>query len=115
MADDEAGRGETPLTAPAPPETPPTGSAAATDVAAEPVPDPNAPPPAPGPASRFGIPGRPMQNSGPFYYGFVFAIGALLAYYLLQLLGDLSQPLTLVGISAFLAMGLDPLVRWLQR
>jgi predicted PurR-regulated permease PerM len=115
MADDEAGRGETPLTAPAPPETPPTGSAAATDVAAEPVPDPNAPPPGPGPASRFGMPGRPMQNSGPFYYGFVFATGALLAYYLLQLVGDLSQPLTLVGVSAFLAMGLDPLVRWLQR
>jgi predicted PurR-regulated permease PerM len=118
MADDEDGAGETPLTAPAPPETPPTGSgtgSAATDVAAEPVPDPNAPPPTPGPASPYGIPGRPMQNSGPFYYGFVFAAGALLAYYLLQLVGHLSQPLTLVGISAFLAMGLDPLVRLLQR
>jgi len=119
MADDDrrAGDGgETPLTAPAPPGTPPTGiDAAAVDVAAEPVPDPNAPPPKPGPASPFGVPGRPMQNSGPFYYGFVFAAGALLAYYLLQLVGHLSQPLTLVGVSAFLAMGLDPLVRWLQR
>ena len=115
MADDEDGRGETPLTAPAPPQTPPTGFDAATDVAAEPVPDPNAPPPGSGAASPFGVPGRPMQNSGPFYVGFVFASGALIAYYLLQLIGHLSQPLTLVGISAFLAMGLDPVVRWLQR
>jgi predicted PurR-regulated permease PerM len=111
MADDE-----TPLTAPAPPDTPPAGvDAAAVDVAAEPVPDPNAPPPGPGPARPFGAPGRPMANGGPFYTGFVFATGALAAYYLLQLVGHLSQVLTLIGVAAFIAMGLDPLVRFLQR
>ena len=108
MADDD---GETPLTAPAPPDTPPTG----VDVAAEPVPDPNAPEPQPGPAMPYGVPGRPMTNSGPFYYGFVFATGALVAYYLLQLVGHLSQVLTLIGVAAFIAMGLDPIVRFLQR
>jgi len=113
MADDD---GETPLTAPAPPETPPTGVAAvADDVAAEPVPDPHAPVSQPGPATPFGVPGRPMTNSGPFYFGFVFATGALIAYYLLQLVGHLSQVLTLIGVAAFIAMGLDPIVRFLQR
>jgi predicted PurR-regulated permease PerM len=113
MADDD---NETPLTAPAPPEDPPTGVDTATDdVAARAVPDPNAPVPRPGPATPFGIPGRPMSGGGPFYTGFVFATGALLAYYLLQLVGHLSQVLTLIGVAAFLAMGLDPLVRFLQR
>jgi predicted PurR-regulated permease PerM len=107
---------DTPLTAPAPPDTPPTGTeAAGTEVAAGPVPDPNAPEPRPGPGAPFGIPGRPMTNSGPFYFGFVFATGALLAYYLLQLVGHLSQVLTLIGVALFIAMGLDPVVRFLQR
>jgi predicted PurR-regulated permease PerM len=107
---------ETPLTSPAPPDTPPTGTeAAALDVDTRPVPDPNAPEPRPGPATPFGVPGRPMANSGPFYFGFVFATGALVAYYLLQLVGHLSQVLTLIGVALFIAMGLDPVVRFLQR
>ena len=105
MADDD---GETPLTAPAPPGTPPTGIAASRaevqdDVPAGPVPDPNAPEPRTGPATPFGLPGRPVAGSGPVYTGFVFATGALLAYYLLQLVGHLSQVLTLIGVAAFIA------------
>jgi predicted PurR-regulated permease PerM len=66
-------------------------------------------------ASRFGEPGPPMNRNGPLYIGFVGAIGALLAWNLLKLVADLSSVLTLVGIAAFLAIGLDPLVRFLQR
>jgi predicted PurR-regulated permease PerM len=67
-----------------------------------------APPPA-----RFGRPGTPLNRSGPFYLGFVGGIGVLLAYHLLGLLTRVSQVLTLVGVAAFLAIGLDPVVRWL--
>jgi predicted PurR-regulated permease PerM len=63
----------------------------------------------------FGEPGKPINRQGPFYIGFVGAIGVLLAYYLLQLIASLSSVLTLVGVAAFLAIGLDPLVRILQR
>ena len=63
----------------------------------------------------FGQPGKPINRQGPFYIGFVGAIGVLLAYYLLQLIASLSSVLTLVGVAAFLAIGLDPLVRILQR
>jgi predicted PurR-regulated permease PerM len=64
--------------------------------------------------SRFGEPGPPVNRSGPLYIGFVGGIGALLAWNLLKLIADLSQVLTLVGVAAFLAIGLDPLVRALQ-
>ena len=63
----------------------------------------------------FGAPGRPINRSNPFYVGFVGAIGAVLGYELLTLVGRIGQVLTLVGVAAFLAIGLDPLVRFLQR
>ncbi|MFI7589627.1 AI-2E family transporter [Spongisporangium articulatum] len=62
----------------------------------------------------YGRAGRPVNRTSPFYIGFVGAIGAVLGYELLKLVGQISQVLTLVGIAAFLAVGLDPLVRWLQ-
>src|SRR4051794_11521782 len=63
----------------------------------------------------FGEPGKPINRQGPFYIGFVGAIGVLLAWNLLKLIASLSSVLTLVGVAAFLAIGLDPLVRALQR
>lgn len=67
------------------------------------------------PEDQFGRLGSPINRTGPFYVGFVAALGALIAYALLQGVRQVSQVLTLVGIAAFLAIGLDPLVRWLQR
>ncbi len=64
---------------------------------------------------RFGELGPPMNRQSPLYIGFVGAIGVLLAWNLVKLIGNLSGVLTLVGIAAFLAIGLDPLVRFLQR
>jgi predicted PurR-regulated permease PerM len=66
-------------------------------------------------ATRFGRPGAPMNRNGPLYIGFVAAIGVLLAWNLLKLIASLSGVLTLVGVAAFIAIGLDPLVRALQR
>ncbi|GAB3238978.1 AI-2E family transporter [Kineosporia babensis] len=64
---------------------------------------------------RFGRPGPPINRNGPFYFGFVATIGALLAWQLMKVVADLSQTITLVVIAAFLAVGLDPVVRFLQR
>lgn len=63
----------------------------------------------------YGRPGPPINRQGPFYIGFVGAIGVLLAWNLIQLVASLSTVLTLVGVAAFIAIGLDPLVRFLQR
>ena len=65
--------------------------------------------------AKFGRPGPPMNRTGPLYIGFVGGIGVLLAWNLLKLIANLSGVLTLVGVAAFLAIGLDPVVRALQR
>ena len=62
----------------------------------------------------FGIPGQPLNRHSPFYVGFVGALGVLVAYGLVQAVTMVSSVLTLVGASLFLALGLDPLVKWLQ-
>ena len=63
---------------------------------------------------RFGAPGRPINRGHPFYVGFVGALGVLIAYGLVQMLGELAGVLTLLAVSLFLALGLDPVVGWLQ-
>jgi predicted PurR-regulated permease PerM len=67
------------------------------------------------PEGRFGRPGRPLNRSHPFYLGFTGTLGVLLAYGLVQVVGELSGVLTLVAVAMFLALGLDPVVRWLER
>jgi predicted PurR-regulated permease PerM len=80
-----------------PPEGPPAGAtAAASD------------------QTQFGAPGRPINRAHPFYVGFVGALGVLLAYGLVSQLGRLSGVITLLIVSLFLALGLDPVVRWLE-
>ena len=64
---------------------------------------------------RFGTPGRPISRAHPFYLGFVGALGVLLAIGLSRVLLQLSQVLTLLVVALFLALGLDPVVRFLQR
>ena len=65
--------------------------------------------------SRFGRPGREFNRNHPFYLGFVGAFGVLAAYGLWQVLGALSQVITLLVVSLFLALGLEPLVLWLEK
>jgi len=63
----------------------------------------------------FGRPGRPMNARSPFRVGFTGALGVALAYVILQGLAHARQVLILVVISAFLAIGLNPTVAWLER
>lgn len=66
-------------------------------------------------APLFGRPGPPISRSHPFVIGFLGATGALVAWFLLGLLTQLTAVLTLVVIALFLALALDPLIRFLQR
>ena len=78
---------------------------------AEPTPPPEpAPRGAPLTASAYGIVGRPLNRHSPFYIGFFGATGALLAIGLWQLVGRLTTTLTLLIVSTFLALALNPIV-----
>jgi predicted PurR-regulated permease PerM len=61
-------------------------------------------------SSTYGIAGRPLNRHSPFYIGFLGAIGALLAIGLWNLVGRLTTTLTLLIVSMFLALALNPLV-----
>jgi predicted PurR-regulated permease PerM len=63
-----------------------------------------------GPGPAFGVVGQPLNRHSPFYIGFFGATGALLAIGLWHLVGRLSTTLTLLIVSLFLALALNPLV-----
>ncbi|MFD9950463.1 AI-2E family transporter [Nonomuraea sp. NPDC059023] len=62
----------------------------------------------------FGKPGRPFGSS-PFTFGFTAALGVLTAWLLVQALTAAASMIILIVVSLFLAVGLDPAVRWLQQ
>jgi len=62
-----------------------------------------------------GRPGKPLNHRSPFFIGLTGAIGVILAYLLFRALADVGSVLELVGLSLFLAMGLNPAVVWLTR
>ena len=62
-----------------------------------------------------GRPGRPMSVRSPFRIGFAGALGAGFAYLLYQALVSARSVLVLVIVSAFLAIGLNPIVSRLER
>ncbi|MEU7863315.1 AI-2E family transporter [Nonomuraea sp. NPDC049141] len=99
---------------------PDPGEHGASESAAAPATDRNAHPDGPGPrvgASGelpFGKPGRPF-GSTPFTFGFTAALGVLTAWLLVQALTVTASILILITVSLFLAVGLDPAVRWLQQ
>ena len=94
-----------------PVEVPTAGAAAAgprEPTASGPGSDPTAPPA--GLPPTYGIVGRPLNRHSPFYIGFLGATGALLAIGLWNLVGQLTTTLTLLIVSMFLALALNPIV-----
>lgn len=70
--------------------------------------------PVEGPNGIFGTPGQPLNRRSPFYVGFVGALGVLVAYGLVHAITMVTSVLTLLVVSLFLALGLDPIVQWIQ-
>jgi predicted PurR-regulated permease PerM len=62
-----------------------------------------------------GRPGRPLNRRSPYLVGLQGAAGVATTYGLLLLLSASRPVLVLVGLALFLAIGLDPAVRWLNR
>jgi predicted PurR-regulated permease PerM len=62
-----------------------------------------------------GQPGPPLDHRAPFYMGFVGAVGALVAYWLLTNIAAISSTLILIVVSLFLAAGLNPAVTFFER
>src|SRR2546430_7369013 len=60
-------------------------------------------------------PGGPVNRRSPYFVGLVGAAGVATTYALVQLLIAAREVLVLVGLALFLAIGLDPAVRWLAR
>lgn len=65
--------------------------------------------------SRYGEAGRPLNRHSPFYIGFVGALGALAAIALWNAFGQLATTLTILIVSLFLTLALNPLVEALTR
>ena len=63
----------------------------------------------------FGVPGRKGDPTSPFRWGFAVTAGALVALVLGQALATVEHQILLVLIAAFIAIGLDPAVRFLVR
>src|SRR5262245_40160119 len=59
---------------------------------------------------RFGAPGKPFSRHSAFYVGFMGGLGALLALLIGMAVREAQGALTLIIVSIFLAVGLNPLV-----
>jgi hypothetical protein len=64
---------------------------------------------------KFGRPGRPISRGSPFYIGFFGALGVIAAWFLTQAIFSARSVLVLIMVSAFLAVGLNPVVEALIR
>ena len=60
-------------------------------------------------------PGPPLDRTAPFYVGFLGAVGALLAFWLLSQVAAVGSTIMLIVVAAFIAVGLNPLVEFFIR
>lgn len=67
------------------------------------------------PGNEFGEVGPPFDRRAPFFIGFSAALGVALAAALVWIVIAAGQVLVLLGLSFFLAVGLDPAVVWVYR
>jgi predicted PurR-regulated permease PerM len=63
----------------------------------------------------FGEPGAPIAPRSPFRIAFMAAWGVFTAYAIGRAIVHVKDVIVLIVISAFLAIGLNPAVEWLQR
>ena len=63
----------------------------------------------------FGRPGMPLPQDSALRLGFLGALGVFAAIFFARLVVTAAPILLLIGIALFLAVGLDPVVSWLQQ
>jgi predicted PurR-regulated permease PerM len=63
----------------------------------------------------YGLLGKPINRSNPYYFGFIATLGALSAIVLMRALASASQIFVLILIALFLATGLNPAVEALRK
>ena len=66
-------------------------------------------------SSRYGPAGRPLNRRSPIWVGFFGALGAMIAIGLWHSLGRLATVFTILIVTAFLTLALDPIVEALVR
>lgn len=66
-------------------------------------------------APNYGVQGAPINQSHPFYFGFIATLGALTAIVLMRALASVTQIFVLILIALFLATGLNPAVEALRK
>lgn len=64
---------------------------------------------------QFGVPGRQIDRRAPFVIGFGATFGVAAAFVLIWTVYSARGLFTELGLSLFIALGLDPVVTWLQR
>jgi predicted PurR-regulated permease PerM len=62
---------------------------------------------------NLGTLGRPFDHRSPFFIGLTGALGVAVAYVFARGLGDISSVLVIIGLSLFIAIGLDPILVFL--
>jgi predicted PurR-regulated permease PerM len=62
-----------------------------------------------------GEPGRPVNQRSPFMVGLTATFGVAVAYGLTEVIIRARPVLIIIGLAMFIAIGLDPIVRWLVR
>ncbi|HEY3941216.1 MAG TPA: AI-2E family transporter [Acidimicrobiales bacterium] len=60
-----------------------------------------------------GALGRPFNHRAPFFVGLTATFGVALAYEMFRAVADLSSVVIIIGLSLFIAIGLDPVIRFL--
>jgi len=66
-------------------------------------------------AAPLGRPGRPMDHRSPFFIGMAAAAGVAVTVLAVELVVVAREALVLIGLSLFIAIGLEPAVSWLAR
>jgi predicted PurR-regulated permease PerM len=62
---------------------------------------------------NLGTLGKPFDHRSPFFVGLTGALGVAVAYVFARGLGDVSSVLVIIGLSLFIAIGLDPILVFL--
>ena len=61
-----------------------------------------------------GTLGRPLDRRNPFFIGLTGALGVGVAYLLFRGLAEVTSALVIIGLALFIAIGLNPIIEFLQ-